>query len=66
MSKGSAQWGIRSDQVQKCRGKLPDGIFGGLGLQPLTVLEFPFRVRPPVTVERVRATTKDTLGRDER
>ena len=25
---------IRSDQVQKCHGKVPDGNFGGLGLQP--------------------------------
>jgi hypothetical protein len=35
VSKGYQQLLIRSDQVQKCHGKLPDGNFGGLGLQPL-------------------------------
>jgi hypothetical protein len=36
VNKGYQPLWIRSDQVQKCHGKLPDGIFGGLGLQPLS------------------------------
>jgi hypothetical protein len=41
-SKSSNFWWIRSDQVQKCLGKLPDGIFGGLGLQPPIPFFIPF------------------------
>jgi hypothetical protein len=38
VSKGYQQLWIRSDQVQKCHGKLLDGIFDGLGLQPQVLL----------------------------
>jgi hypothetical protein len=44
-NKGYQRLWIRSDQVQKCHGKLPDENSGGLGLQPLVVFEEPDQPR---------------------